>query len=152
GVRTVSFERKKIAVIGSGATRSTTAIMIVQKERGNVILLDIPEMKTPIMGRSLDMSTAGTISKKVVNNLGSANYDDLTGADVVIVTAGVSRRACMSRDELLDTNATIMKSIAQHIKTYASDSIVIVLSNPVDIMSYLLYKETGFSKSRVIGQ
>ncbi|HIS27835.1 MAG TPA: malate dehydrogenase [Candidatus Avamphibacillus intestinigallinarum] len=148
----MSFERKKIAVIGSGATGATTAFMLVQKELGDVVLLDIPEMKSPTMGRALDMSQAGSISKKDVHILGSANYDDLTGADVVIVTAGVSRRPGMSRDELLDTNATIMKSIAQHIKTYAPDSIVIVLSNPVDIMSYLLYKETGFPKSRVIGQ
>src|SRR5699024_12392611 len=95
---------------GSGATGSTTAFMRVQKELGDVVLLDIPEMKSPTMGRALDMSQAGSISKKDVHILSSANYDDLTGADVVIVTAGVCRRPGMSRDELLDSNETIMNS------------------------------------------
>jgi len=148
----VSFERKKIAVIGSGATGATTAFMLTQKEFGDVVLIDIPELESPTIGRALDMSQASSIEKKDVMISGSANYQDLADSDIVIVTAGISRKPGMSRDELLETNAEIMKSIAKEIKNYASNSIVIVLSNPVDIMSYIIFEQTGFPKSRIIGQ
>src|SRR5699024_4491485 len=126
--------------------------MLTQKEFGDVVLIDIPELESPTIGRALDMSQASSIEKKDVMVSGSENYQDLADSDIVIVTAGISRKPGMSRDELLETNAEIMKSIAKEIKNYASNSIVIVLSNPVDIMSYIIFEQTGFPKSRIIGQ
>jgi len=86
------------------------------------------------------------------NITGTASYEDIQGADLVIITAGIARKPGMSRDDLVNTNASIMKSVAEQVKTYAPNSIVLVLSNPVDAMTYTFFKTSGFPKERVIGQ
>ena len=146
------MSRAKIAVIGSGFTGATTALFLAQKELGDIVLIDIPDMEKPTKGKALDMLEASPIQSFDSNITGSSNYEEIQDAKLVIITAGIARKPGMSRDDLVSTNAKIMKSIANEIKTYAPDAFVLVLSNPVDAMTYTLLKETGFPKERIIGQ
>lgn len=146
------FKRNKIAVIGAGNTGTTTALMLAQKELGDVVLLDLPDVEKPTKGKSLDILEAGPIQQFNSHIKGSANYEDIQDSDMVIITAGVARKPGMSRDDLVATNAKIMKSVSEQIKIYAPNSIILILSNPVDAMTYVCQKVTGFPKNRVIGQ
>src|SRR5690625_517928 len=148
----MGIKRKKISIIGSGFTGATTALMLAQKELGDIVLLDIPDMENPTKGKALDMLEAGPVQGFDANIIGTADYEDTKDSDVVIITAGVARRPGMSRDDLVNTNANIMKSVAKEIKQHSPNSYIIVLSNPVDAMTYTVFKETGFPKERVIGQ
>ncbi|WP_066368765.1 malate dehydrogenase [Neobacillus fumarioli] len=148
----MGFKRRKIAVIGAGFTGATTALMLAQKELGDVVLLDLPNQKNPTMGKALDLLEAGPVQKFNVNITGTSDYTDIRDADLVIITAGVARKPGMSRDDLVSKNAGIIKDVAEHIREYASNSFVIVLSNPVDAMTYVCFKTTGFPKNRVFGQ
>lgn len=146
------FARRKIAVIGAGNTGATTALMLAQKNLGDIVLLDIPEQDKPTKGKALDMLEAGPVQEFHVSIKGTSNYEDIAHADMVIITAGIPRKPGMSRDDLVATNAGIMRSISKNIKLYAPDSYILVLSNPVDAMTYVCYKTTAFPKHRVIGQ
>ncbi|HLS65836.1 MAG TPA: malate dehydrogenase [Pseudogracilibacillus sp.] len=148
----MAIKRKKISIIGSGFTGATTALMVAQKELGDVVLVDIPDMEKPTKGKALDMLEASPVQGFDANIIGTADYADIKDSDLVIVTAGIARRPGMSRDDLVNTNAGIMKSVAKEIKQHAPESFIVVLSNPVDAMTYTIFKETGFPKERVIGQ
>ncbi|MFE8700862.1 malate dehydrogenase [Cytobacillus sp. FJAT-54145] len=147
-----TFNRRKFAVIGAGFTGATCAMMLAQKELGDVVLVDIPEMEKPTQGKALDMLESGPVWKFNVSIKGTSDYAHIKGADMVIVTAGIARKPGMSRDDLVLTNKEIMINVSKKIKEYAPDSYVLVLSNPVDAMTYTCYKTTGFPKNRVIGQ
>ncbi|MCG7344683.1 malate dehydrogenase [Sporosarcina sp. ACRSL] len=146
------MKRTKIAVIGSGFTGATTALFLAQKELGDIILVDIPAMENPTKGKALDMLEASPIQQFDAKITGSSDYKDISDSDLVIITAGIARKPGMSRDDLVNTNASIMKSIAKEIKKNAPDSFILVLTNPVDAMTYTILKETGFPKERIIGQ
>ncbi|MBP2258569.1 malate dehydrogenase [Virgibacillus campisalis] len=146
------MKRNKISVIGSGFTGTTTALMLAQKELGDVVLVDIPNMEAPTKGKALDMLEASPVQGFDVNITGTSNYEETKGSDLVIITAGIARKPGMSRDDLVNTNAKIMKTVAKDIATYAPDAFIVVLSNPVDAMTYTAFKESGFPKERVIGQ
>lgn len=148
----MGFKRRKIAVIGAGFTGATTALMLAQKELGDVVLLDIPNQTNPTMGKALDLLEAGPIQKFNVNITGTSDYADISNADLVIITAGVARKPGMSRDDLVSINAGIIKDVSENIREFAPNSFVIVLSNPVDAMTYVCFKTTGFPKNRVFGQ
>lgn len=148
----MGITRRKISVIGSGFTGATTALMIAQKELGDIVLVDIPEMEKPTKGKALDMLEASPVQGFDANIIGTSDYKDIEDSDVVIITAGIARKPGMSRDDLVNTNASIMKSVAKEIKKHAPETIIIVLSNPVDAMTYTIFKEIGFPKERVIGQ
>lgn len=148
----MAFTRRKIAVIGAGFTGATTALMLAQKELGDVVLLDIPQLENPVKGKALDMLEASPVQGFDSNIIGTSNYEDIQDADMVIITAGIARKPGMSRDDLVNTNAGIMKSVAENVKQYAPNSYVIILSNPVDAMTYVFFKNSGFPKNRVIGQ
>lgn len=148
----MTIKRKKISVIGSGFTGATTALMIAQKELGDVVLVDIPDMEDPTKGKALDMFEASPVQGFDAKITGTSNYADTKDSDLVIITAGVARKPGMSRDDLVNTNAKIMKAVAKDIATYSPDCLIVVLSNPVDAMTYTAFKETGFPKERVIGQ
>lgn len=148
----MSITRRKISVIGSGFTGATTALMIAQKELGDIVIVDIPEMEKPTKGKALDMLEASPVQGFDTNIIGTSDYKDIKDSDVVIITAGIARKPGMSRDDLVNTNASIMKSVAKEIKRYAPETIIIVLSNPVDAMTYTIFKEIGFPKERVMGQ
>ncbi|SFE68544.1 malate dehydrogenase [Alteribacillus iranensis] len=148
----MAITRRKISIIGSGFTGATTALMTAQKELGDVVLVDIPDMEDPTKGKALDMLESTPVEGSDVNVTGTANYEDTAGSDVVIITAGIARKPGMSRDDLVNTNAKIMKSVTQQIVKYSPDCYIIVLTNPADAMTYAVYKESGFPKNRVIGQ
>lgn len=148
----MGFKRKKIAVIGAGFTGATTALMLAQKELGDVVLLDMPNQTNPTLGKALDLLETSPIQKFNANITGTSDYTDISNADLVIITAGVARKPGMSRDDLVSINAGIIRDVSENIRNYAPNSFVIVLSNPVDAMTYVCFKTTGFSKNRVFGQ
>lgn len=142
--------RKKIALIGGGQIGGVLVQLIAQKRLGDVVLYDIVE-DLP-QGKTLDIVEASRVDMFDVNLKGTNDYQDIKDADLVIITAGLPRKPGMSRDDLLVTNAKIMQTVAQNVKQYAPNSIVIVISNPLDAMVTLFQKITGFPTSRVFGQ
>jgi len=148
----MSMKRKKISVIGGGFTGATTAFLLAQKELGDVVLVDIPQMENPTKGKALDMLEASPVQGFDANITGTSSYEDTKDSDIVVITAGIARKPGMSRDDLVQTNQKIMKSVAQEIVKYSPNSYIIVLTNPVDAMTYTVFKESGFPKNRVIGQ
>ncbi|MFC4022564.1 malate dehydrogenase [Oceanobacillus longus] len=148
----MGLKRNKISVIGSGFTGATTALMIAQKELGDVVLVDIPQMEDPTKGKALDMAEAAPVQGFDAKIIGTSNYEDTKDSDLVIITAGIARKPGMSRDDLVNTNAKIMKAVAKDIVNYSPDTTIIVLTNPVDAMTYTVFKESGLPKGRVIGQ
>lgn len=148
----MTFKRKKISVIGSGFTGATTAFLLAQKQLGDVVIVDIPDMEKPAKGKALDMMEAAPVLGFDANIIGTADYQDTSGSDLVIITAGVARKPGMSRDDLVLTNQKVMKSVAKEIINYSPNATILVLTNPVDAMTYTIFKETGFPKERVIGQ
>src|SRR5690625_5760454 len=148
----MAIKRNKISVIGSGFTAATTALMLAQKELGDVVLVDIPNMENPTKGKALDMLQASPVQGYDASIMGTANYEDTKDSDLVIITAGIARRPGMSRDDLVNTNAGIMKSVTKEVVKYSPDCFILVLTNPVDAMTYTVFKESGFPNDRVIGQ
>lgn len=148
----MAITRKKITVVGAGFTGATTALMLAQKELGDVVLVDIAPLENPTKGKALDMLEATPVMGVDANITGTSSYEDTKGSDVVIITAGVARKPGMSRDDLVNTNAGIVRSVCENVKTFSPDAYVIILSNPVDAMTYVAYNALGFPKNRVIGQ
>jgi malate dehydrogenase len=142
--------RKKIALIGAGNIGGTMAHLCLLKGLGDVVLFDVIEGLP--QGKALDLAQSGPIENFDANVIGTNSYDDISGADVCIVTAGVARKPGMSRDDLVGINAKIMSSVAEGIKKHAPDSFVIVITNPLDAMVTLTKRVTGFAKNRVVGQ
>jgi len=143
----MSIKRRKVSIVGSGFTGATTALMLAQKELGDIVLVDIPNMEKPTQGKALDMLEASPVQGFDANIIGTSNYEQITDSDLVIVTAGIARKPGMSRDDLVNTNAKIMKSVATEIKRYAPETYILVLSNPVDAMTYTILKKQGFQKN-----
>ncbi|HSP23194.1 MAG TPA: malate dehydrogenase [Planococcus sp. (in: firmicutes)] len=148
----MTFKRSKISVIGSGFTGATAAFLLAQKELGDVVLVDIPQMENPAKGKALDMAEAGPVQGFDARVTGTANYEDTKDSDLVIITAGIARKPGMSRDDLVQTNQKVMKAVTAEIVKYSPDTTIIVLTNPVDAMTYTVYKASGLPKERVIGQ
>lgn len=150
------MRRAKISVIGSGNIGGECARSIAMKELGDVVLVDIPIKDKPDLhmpkGKALDLACCGPVEKFDSKLVGTFDYKDIEGSDVVIVTAGVPRKPGQSRDDLVAINAGIVKSVATNIKQYAPNAIVIVVSNPLDAMVYVMWKVTGFPAHRVMGQ
>ncbi|MSN24410.1 MAG: malate dehydrogenase [Geobacter sp.] len=142
--------RKKISLIGGGQIGGVLAQLCALRELGDVVLFDIVEGLP--QGKMLDIAEVGPVDRYDVNLKGTNSYEDIKGSDVVIVTAGLPRKPGMSRDDLIEVNSKIMTSVAEGIKAYAPNSIVIVISNPLDAMVTLCQKITGFPYHRVIGQ
>lgn len=148
----MSLNRKKISVIGGGFTGATAAFLVAQKELANVVLVDIPEVENPTKGKALDMWEAAPVQGFDSYVKGTSNYEDTADSDIVLITAGVARKPGMSRDDLVQINQGVMKSVSKQIAKYSPNATIIVLTNPVDAMTYTVFKETGFPKNRVIGQ
>ncbi|MDG4656538.1 malate dehydrogenase [Ectobacillus antri] len=148
----MTIKRKKITVVGAGFTGATTAFLAAQKELGDIVLIDIPQLENPTKGKALDMLEASPVQGFDANIIGTSDYADTADSDVVIITAGIARKPGMSRDDLVATNANIMKSVTKEVVKYSPNSVIIVLTNPVDAMTYTVFQESGFPKERVIGQ
>jgi malate dehydrogenase len=142
--------RKKIALIGGGQIGGVLTQQIAAKQLGDVVLFDIVEDMP--QGKTLDIAEAARVDGFDVNVTGTNDYKDVSGADLVIITAGLPRKPGMSRDDLLTTNAKIMKSVAENVKQHAPNSIVIIISNPLDAMVTLFKKVTNFPANKVMGQ
>ena len=141
--------RKKVSVIGAGNVGATCAQYIAELEIADVVLLDIAE-GIP-QGKSLDLMEAGPVRNIDVSITGSDSYDQIEGSDIVVVTAGLARKPGMSREDLLLKNAEIISHVSREIAEKAPDSIVIIVTNPLDVMTSLAWKRTGFAPERVIG-
>jgi malate dehydrogenase len=141
--------RKKIALIGAGNIGGELAQRIMEKELGDVVLYDVVE-GVP-QGKALDLMETRPIDGSDCRLIGSQDYKDIEGSDVVIVTAGLARKPGMSRDDLLNKNLDIMKQVATNVKQHAPKAFVIVISNPLDAMVYAMQKISGFPPQRVVG-
>lgn len=140
----------KITVVGAGNVGATTAQRLAEKSLARVVVMvDIAE-GIP-QGKGLDQWQSAPVEGFDTRVIGTNGYDETAGSDVVVITAGIARKPGMSRDDLLNTNAGIVKSVCEHVKRSSPDSIVIVVSNPLDVMCYVAKEVTGFPRERVIG-
>lgn len=146
------MQRAKISVIGAGNVGATCAHWAAARELGDVVLLDIPDKEGVARGKALDLLCCGPIERFDSNVVGTSDYKDIAGSDVVIVTAGLPRKPGMSRDDLIQTNVRIVKSVSEQVREFAPDSVVILVSNPLDAMVYTAWKATGFPTNRIVGQ
>jgi len=140
----------KITVVGAGNVGATTAQRVAEKELARtVVMVDVAE-GIP-QGKGLDQLQSGPIEGFDSRIIGSNGYDESKNSDIVIITAGIARKPGMSRDDLLNTNAGIVKQVAEQVKATSPNAIIIVVSNPLDVMCYVAMKASGFPRERVIG-
>ena len=139
----------KITIIGAGAVGATAAQRIAEKELGDVVLTDIVEGLP--QGKALDLMEAAPMFGYDSKILGTNDYKDIEGSDVVVITAGIARKPGMTREDLLKINTKIIRDVSQNIAKYAPESIIITVTNPLDIMTYVTMKTAGFEPARVFG-
>jgi len=140
---------KKVTVIGAGNVGATAAQRLAEKELCDVVLIDIVE-GVP-QGKALDLTEAAPIEKHDAHLQGSNGYEASAGSDIVIITAGIPRKPGMSRDDLISTNAGIMKSVTKEVAALSPEAVLIIVSNPLDAMCHVAYEASQFPKNRVIG-
>jgi len=140
---------KKVTVVGAGNVGATAAQRLAEKELCDVVLVDIVE-GVP-QGKALDLTEAAPIEKHDAHLTGSNGYEETAGSDIVIITAGIPRKPGMSRDDLISTNAGIIKSVTEQIAKYSPNAVLIIVSNPLDAMCHVAFEASGFPKNRVIG-
>ncbi|HKZ52275.1 MAG TPA: malate dehydrogenase [Candidatus Acidoferrales bacterium] len=141
--------RKKVTVVGAGMVGGTTAHRLADKELCDVVVTDIIEGLP--QGKGLDLAESAPIEGYDSSILGTNDYKDTANSDIVVITAGLPRKPGMSRDDLLKTNYNIVKEVTEQVVKYSPNSILIVVSNPLDAMTQTAFKVSGFSKNRVIG-
>jgi malate dehydrogenase len=141
--------RKKVTIVGAGNVGATAAHWIVAKELADVVLIDVVE-GVP-QGKALDLQQALPIERSDVHVTGTNDYADTANSDIVIITAGIPRKPGMSRDDLLHTNFKIMSDVVSKVVPYSPESILIVVSNPLDAMVQTAYRQSGFNRERVLG-
>lgn len=146
------MRRAKITIIGAGNVGATTAHWCAAAELGDIVLLDIPQTEQMPKGKALDLMQASPVMGFDSNIVGTTNYEDTAGSDVVVITAGIPRKPGMSRDDLLATNAKIMESVCLEVRRTSENAVVIVVSNPLDAMVQKAMQVTGFPPKRVLGQ
>ena len=140
---------KKVSVIGAGNVGATAAQRLAEKQLCDVVLVDIIE-GVP-QGKALDLTEAAPIEKHDSHLTGTNGYDETAGSDIVIITAGIPRKPGMSRDDLISTNAGIVKKVAQEVASRSPEAVLIIVSNPLDAMCHVAFDASGFPKQRVIG-
>ena len=141
---------KKVAVIGAGNVGATCAFVLAERKVGDVVLLDIYEGFAK--GKALDMSQGGQVLNYDGRVTGTKDYADIANSDVVVVTSGFPRQPGMTREDLIGKNADIVSQVGEGISQHAPNSIVVMVTNPLDLMTYHMQKVTGFEHSRVVGQ
>lgn len=141
--------RKKITIIGSGFVGSTTTLLIAERGLADIVLLDIDEGIAK--GKALDLFEAMPLEGKDIKIIGTSNYAEIKNSNIIIITAGLSRKPNMTRDDLFKINAKIVEDVCLNIKKYSPEAILIVVTNPLDVMAYKAFKTTGFPKERVLG-
>lgn len=143
------MKKTKVSVIGAGQVGATAAQRIVEKELADVVLVDV--VKGLPQGKALDIMQSASIEGFSTKITGTNNYADIADSEVVIITAGFARKPGMSRDDLLQKNACVIREIAESILQFTPEAKLIVVTNPLDVMTQLLYKLTGFPRNRVMG-
>lgn len=143
------MKRKKITIVGSGNVGATCAHWAASKELGDIVLIDIVEGIPN--GKSLDLMEAAPVEGYDCNIIGTNNYEDTANSDLVIITAGMARKPGMSRDDLLAINAKIVGECARKVAKYSPDAILLVVTNPLDIMAGVALKASGFAPNKVLG-
>ena len=144
------MSRKKISVIGAGNVGATAAFLIAQKQLGDVVMIDIVD-GIP-QGKALDMAQTGPVEMFDANISGALSYEETAGSDVVIITSGSPRKPGMTREDLLNINAKIVGDVTSNVIKHSPDTILVMLTNPLDIMTYHAWKISGFPQNRVVGQ
>ena len=139
----------KITVIGAGNVGATAVQRLAELELGDIVMTDVVEGLP--QGKALDLMQAAPVMSYDYNVVGTTDYADIAGSDVVVITAGIARKPGMSRDDLLAINGKITKEVCQNIAEYAPKAVVITVTNPLDIMTYVALKATGFDPNRVFG-
>ncbi|MBI4815012.1 MAG: malate dehydrogenase [Deltaproteobacteria bacterium] len=145
------MHRPKIGLVGAGQIGGNLALLAVQKELGDVVLLDIPQAEGLAKGKALDIAQLTPVERSDTRLKGTSNYDDLADSDVVIITAGIPRKPGMSREDLLATNLKIMTNVANELKRVCPSAFMINIANPLDAMVYALKKITGGDSTKIVG-
>ena len=145
------MSRKKIALIGGGQIGGILALLITQKELGDLVMVDLPKLENFVRGKTLDLMALRPHGGYDIALSGSGDYAAIAGADLIIVTAGVARRPGMNREDLLDVNLEIIRLVAEQVKQHAPHAFVILTTNPLDAMIYAFYKHTGLPKQQLVG-
>ncbi|MEY4070223.1 MAG: malate dehydrogenase [Candidatus Eisenbacteria bacterium] len=143
--------KNKVTVIGAGNVGASTALFIAERGLADVTLIDRPEMDGMPQGKALDMEEAAPLWHKGVRMTGSTNLADVKGSDVVVMTAGFPRKPGMSRSDLLKANAEIVKPAAEAVKQHAPNATVVVVTNPLDVMTWYFWHVSGLPRNRVVG-
>jgi malate dehydrogenase len=143
--------RKKIGLVGAGNIGGELARIVAERELGDVVLYDIPAKENFAKGKALDLEQNGAVVGYDAKIVGTSSWDHLSGADVLIVTAGIPRKPGQSRDDLIATNLPIIRDVANNVKKYCPDAFVIVISNPLDAMVYELKRVTQLPREKVVG-
>ena len=146
------MKRAKITIVGAGNVGATCAHWAAAKELGDIVLVDIPDLADRTKGRALDLAQCGPIERFDANILGTADYADTAGSDVVVITAGLPRKPGMSRDDLIQTNVKIVSAVSKEIAERCPNAVLIVVSNPLDAMVHTTFKVSGFPTERIVGQ
>ncbi len=146
------MRRAKISIIGGGNVGASCALWAASKELGDVVVLDIPTAEGMVKGKMLDLAQCSPIERFDANITGTVDYADTADSDVVIVTAGIPRKPGMSRDDLIQTNVKIVKSVAEQVAKHSPNAVMIVVSNPLDAMVYTAWKASGFATNKIVGQ
>ncbi|HMA94984.1 MAG TPA: malate dehydrogenase, partial [Polyangiaceae bacterium] len=144
-------KRRKIGLIGAGNIGGELANLLVAKQLGDVVLFDIPAKANFAKGKALDLEQSTALSGSDMSVTGTSNWEDLAGADVLIVTAGIPRKPGQSRDDLVATNLPIIRDVADNAKRHCPDAFSIIISNPLDAMVYEYKRRTGASRNKVVG-
>jgi malate dehydrogenase len=142
----------KITIIGAGNVGATTAHWLAERELGDIVLVDIPQTEGMPAGKALDMTEAGPVVGYDSRITGVTEYDETVDSDVVVITAGVARKPGMSREDLVGTNQMIVTDVVNRITATSPNAILIVVTNPLDTMTYVAKQVSGFPRERVIGQ
>ena len=148
-MQSLKISRRKISLIGAGNIGGQLAHLLAIKNLGDIVLLDVASGVA--LGKALDLEQSGVIEGFDAKIIGTNDYSDIENSNVVIVTAGIARKPGMSRDDLLATNSTIIKSVAEAIAKYSPDAFVIVVTNPLDVMVSLMQKFSGLPTNKVVG-
>jgi malate dehydrogenase len=143
--------RRKIGLIGAGNIGGELANLAVTRELGDVILFDIPAKENFAKGKALDLEQASSLAGADAKVTGTSKWEDLAGADVLIITAGIPRKPGQSRDDLVETNLPIIRNVADNAKKFCPDAFVIVISNPLDAMVYEYKRRVGAPRAKVVG-
>src|SRR5436853_4807262 len=146
------MRRAKISIVGAGNVGATAAHWAASKELGDIVLVDIPQVEGMPQGKALDLYEASPIEGFDARIVGSTSYEPTANSDVVIVTAGVARKPGMSRDDLININTGIVKTVAENVAKHSPGAVMIVVSNPLDAMVYVAWKASGFPTKRIVGQ